>query len=145
MGTPENKERAFEVYREFGGRNIPKVLEEINKRHGLSLTTPTLYAWKNEGGWDGRMERADATRAELDEEGLSFEQKMFKALLERKRAYDRYFREKPIDNQAQYAYNSLVESLIKLSKGIKPEETKDPAQSRAEIEEVLAAEYGLKR
>lgn len=145
IGTPDNRELAFAIYREFGGRNIPKVIEEISRRHGLRITAQTLYAWKNQGGWDRRMAAADALRDETQEEGLGFEDRMFRALMERKRAYDRYFQERPIDNQAQYAYNSLVETLIKLSKTIRPEESANPEKTRAEIDEILAAEYGVRK
>ena len=90
----------------------------------------------------------------------SMEEQAMKALLKRKREYEKYFKSreskdtqgnddqnKPdpgMDNQAQNAYTSLIKTLVELSRKAAP-----PKRSAEEIqraaEEVLRVEYGIER
>lgn len=146
IGTPENKEKAFQIYREFGGRNVPKILRELKTRHGIGIRTSTFYEWKRDGNWDERMKRADAEKEDVEYESLSFPEKMFRDLLKRKEAYEQYFRglaPDRMDNHAQYAYNHILKTLAELADKVKPEEAADPEKMKQVMKEILEREYGI--
>jgi ribosome biogenesis protein Nip4 len=83
----------------------------------------------------------------------SFEEKMIRDLLKRKRAYEKYFRtlvkvedgeEKiEVDNQAQSAYTAIIKTLFELSKKA-VDKTHDPEEMRRLADEILESDYGIK-
>jgi hypothetical protein len=78
---------------------------------------------------------------------LSFEEKMIRDLLKRKRAYEQYFKLKPdntVDNQAQSAYTTIIKTLFELSRKTLPG-AKDPEEIRRLSEEILESEFGIRR
>lgn len=90
----------------------------------------------------------------------SMEELAIKALLKRKREYEKYFKSreskdtqvnddqnKPdpgMDNQAQNAYTSLIKTLVELAKKM-PVQTNDTDEMLRLAEEILENDYGIKR
>ncbi|BCS55184.1 hypothetical protein [Geobacter sp. SVR] len=107
----ENRETAFTVWRECSG-NIELTLRTLRDQHGLSLTKPTLYDWKEKFGWENRAARADAVSQEVADNAA--DNLMLKALLDQKKKYEQYFETlgpTGIDTQATYAFNSLIKTI----------------------------------
>jgi hypothetical protein len=123
IGTPENREIAFGVYFLFGGKNIPRIIERLERAHGLKVSAQTLYEWKREGGWDERIGRDNALRE--DTGLLTFDEKMMRRIFSLIEKYERFFETNAsVDNQAAYAYTNLLRAAIELSKRMKIWETK---------------------
>ncbi len=117
IGIPENKENVFAIYREFGGRNIPKLIDAVNKRLGLRLSAPTLYAWAKEGGWDERIKRADNEHEKAQAAGENTIEKMIFCLESQKDRYEAYFQTLPpgkMDNMAVSSYMGLINAIASL-------------------------------
>ena len=75
------------------------------------------------------------------------EERLIKDLLKVKRGYDRYFKslDRP-DNQAVSSYTGVIKAIADLYKKIKPEdEAKDHAEWKRIADEIIEAEYGIKR
>jgi hypothetical protein len=148
IGTPENKEAVFLIYREFGGKQVPKIIEAANKRLGLRLSAPTLYAWEKEGGWAERMKAADKELAKARDFQGSFEERMMIKLALQIEKYERYFEcleAGRMDNQAMYAYTNLLKTVVELSRKVKVKTKKDPEELRRAADEILKSEYGIER
>jgi hypothetical protein len=86
---------------------------------------------------------------------LSIEEQGIKALLKRKREYEKYFKtllkkENPetdnlgMDHQAQTAYTNIIKTLVELSRKA-ASEAKDPERLKRLAEEILENDYGIER
>jgi len=129
IGTPENRELAFAVYTLFGGRNIHRILIRLEHVHGLSLSARTLYKWKDEGNWDGRLGRAGAAgKCPPMREVLTFEERLLSRVMGLLEKYERHFETNDAvrDAQAAYAYTNLLRAAMELSRRMKFWETKGP-------------------
>jgi hypothetical protein len=89
----------------------------------------------------------------------SFEEKMLRDLLKRKRAYEAYFRgvekagaeggdagqgPKAPDNSAHSAYVSIIKALVELAKKV-PTQRRSPEEMKRTAKEILKREYGTDR
>jgi hypothetical protein len=77
----------------------------------------------------------------------SIEEQAIKALLKRKREYERYFdslrkKNEKMDSPAQNAYTTIIKTLVELSRK-KAEEAKSSGETERTLEEVLRDEYGI--
>jgi hypothetical protein len=144
-GTPENKEAAFGVYMEHGGRNIPLMIRHLGEEHGIKVSEHTLYDWMKEGDWKARLKRAEDERKEfLEGELLDFDQKMLKKILRQIERYERHLdTDSRVDNQAAYAYTNMIRTAMELAGKIKPERKRSPEEIRRAAEEVLRNDYGI--
>lgn len=136
VGTRENRERAYRLYREHGGRDIRAVLGKLQSRYGLKISAQTLYKWRREGKWTDRM---------AEGEPESFDLGMFGRLVRLIEKYEGYLEGKAgVDNQAAYAYTNMIRTAMELSARIGPART-DPEEMKRIAEEILETEYGIKR
>lgn len=114
----ELRELAFQIYRECGGNKeltIRKLEEE-----GYTISKPTLYDWIKKFNFDERMTNADLKVQAAKDAGLSNEELILIDLNKQKGKYERYFERLGvrIDNQAQYAYNNLVITILNIKSKI---------------------------
>ncbi len=148
----ENRELAYTVWRECG-QNMEMTLRKLRGEHGMKLSKPTLYAWREKYDWKGRAARAEAEerKAEAVRE-LSFEEKMIADLVRQKEKYEQYFESlgaSPPDNQATYAYTGIVKAIIDIKKKLKVSDAlkkaeKDKKMSKDELLKLIREEvYGL--
>ncbi len=107
----KNRELAFRVYAEEGG-NVEGTLRTLDKKHGLKLSKPTFYEWMKKFNFEERLKNLDAERQKTMDSQISFEEKMMNSLIERKEAYEEYFKNNPMDHQAQYAYAGIIKSIF---------------------------------
>jgi hypothetical protein len=144
-GTLQNKETAFGIYREHGGRNIPLIIRHLGEEHGIRVSEHTLYEWMKDGDWKERLKRAEEERDKFCEsELLDFDEKMLKKILRQIERYERHLdTNAPVDNQAAYAYTNMIRTAMELSGKIRHEkEVRTEAHERT-LEEVLEHEYGI--
>jgi hypothetical protein len=132
-GTPENRELAYSVYERFGGKDMPGMLESLKKKHNIEISLQTLYQWRRDWDWDGRL----ALSASTHEERMLFK---LMGLIEK---YERLLSkgEKP-DPQAAYAYTNLIGAFLNLS-GRMPTKGRSQEEIQRAAEEVLKNEYGI--
>lgn len=75
----------------------------------------------------------------------TFQERMIRALLRRKLAYERYFKKlEDVDNAAQTAYTNIIKTLAELDRKAGPLEA-DPEEIRRRAREILEREYGVIR
>jgi hypothetical protein len=90
----------------------------------------------------------------------SIEEQAIKALLKRKREYEKYFKSREgkaaedngfpakndigMDNQAQNAYTNIIKTLVDLAKKVSIQ-TNDTDEMKRLAEEILENDYGIKR
>ncbi len=108
----EFRERAFRVYRECGGNKELTVKRLAGE--GYRISKPTLYDWISKYNFDERMARADEKARETKDAAHTTEARLLSDLLRQKEKYEKYFDGlgTGIDNQAQYAYTSLVKTIV---------------------------------
>jgi hypothetical protein len=63
-GTPENRELAYSVYERFGGKDMPGMLECLKNEHNIEISLQTLYQWRRDLEWDGRLAISTSTHKE---------------------------------------------------------------------------------
>jgi hypothetical protein len=109
----ENRELAFKIYSQCGG-NVELCLRELAKE-GLKISKPTLYDWMEKFNFEDRRTRADAEKQKASDCQIGLEDRMLADLIKQKEKYERYFNslsDTVIDNQAQFAYASIVKTVI---------------------------------
>ncbi len=115
----ENRDLAFRLYCECGG-NVEAALRALGKA-GLKLSKPTFYEWMTKFNFEARRLEVDKAKAEAGDVKLNFRERAIADLLTRKKNYDLYFGSLGpigIDNQATYAYSSLVKTIAELQKAL---------------------------
>lgn len=108
----ELREKAFRIYRECGG-NKEMTLRALDSE-GYSISKPTLYDWIKKYNFDERLTSADLKTQKANDAVLAMEQKILADLLKQKEKYERFFDGlgAAIDNQALYAYNNLISTIV---------------------------------
>jgi hypothetical protein len=133
-GTRGNRELAFRLYKEEGGRDIRKIIRRLREEHGLGLSAPTLHRWKKEGGWQARLEGVGRT---------GFDERML-AILERLigRYEEQMAESRRLKDQSTYALLYLMKAARELRmSGVRT----DPEEMRRVADEILRTEYGIVR
>jgi len=110
----EYREKAFAAYRENGG-NVEAAIRAM-KAQGYSISKPTFYSFIEHFNFKERLTAADAKAQEAKDAALATEEKMLTALVKQKEKYERYFESigSKVDNQAQYAYTSIITAIINI-------------------------------
>jgi len=107
----ENRELAFRVFCACGG-NVEMTLREL-KKQGLELSRPTMDEWIEKFNFIDRRLKVDMERQKSTDNQISFEERMMSDLLKQKEKYEKYFESiTGIDNQAQFAYSSLLKTIM---------------------------------
>ncbi len=107
----ENRELAFRKYCECGG-NVEMTLREL-KKADLKLSKKTFYEWMKKFNFEERRSKVDIEKQKVNDSQISFEENMLSDLLKQKAKYETYFEGiTGIDNQAQFAYASIVKTVI---------------------------------
>lgn len=76
----------------------------------------------------------------------SLDKKMIKALLKRKRHYEKFLNGlESVDNPAQSAYNSIIKTIIEISRKMEVPQEADNEESREKAMEIFEGDYGFKR
>jgi hypothetical protein len=127
-GTPENRER-------FGGKDMPGMIEALKAEHGLEISLQTLYQWRRDWDWDGRLALSASTH----------EERMLYKLMGLIEKYERHMgkSDKP-DPQAAYAYTNLISAFLNLT-GKMPMKGASHEEMQRVAEEILRNDYGIKR
>lgn len=106
----KSREMAFKAYLESGG-NVEITLKTLEKE-GLKLSKTTFYNWMEQYNFKERLTKIDEEKQKSGDFQISFEDRMFNSLLDRKESYDTYFENNPNDHQAQYAYAGIIKTLF---------------------------------
>ena len=107
----ENRELAFRKYVECGG-NVEGTLRALEKED-LKLSKVTFYEWMKKFNFEERRTKVDTEKQKITDSQISFEEKMLSDLLKQKEKYEKYFDTLLlIDNQAQFAYASIIKAII---------------------------------
>jgi hypothetical protein len=130
-GTPENREKAYEVYERFGGKDMPGMIEALKAEHGLEISLQTLYQWRRDWDWDGRLALSASTH----------EERMLYKLMGLIEKYERHMgkSDKP-DPQAAYAYTNLISAFLNLTGKI-PMSKKALEEYNRSLDEQVENEY----
>ncbi len=111
----ENREVSYRIWCECG-QNVELTIRTLKERIGLSLTKPTIYDWIEKFNWKDRAARKDEEAQRVQNAAaVTDEGRMIADLEKQKKKYDRFFEtlgDAGIDNQAMYAYNNLVKTII---------------------------------
>lgn len=136
----EAKELAYQTYVECG-QNLSETERKLNGDRGLPVSRQTLTEWKQKYDWEGRAARAEACVARISEG--SSEASFLTPLIEQKERYETYFRTLPlgkIDNQALYAYSTLLKTIVDLS----PKDPIDTPPAAETMREIRTEEDAVK-
>jgi len=134
IGTPENREVAFMLYAQSGGRDVHGILKRLREEHGIKISANTYYAWKREGEWEKRIEGQNPT---FEERTLIRMMGLIEAI-ERRIAGGR-----SLNPQDVYAYTSMVNTFFRHSKRLRPAMRVSPEEMRRKTEEILQEIYGI--
>lgn len=110
----EAREAAFQCYRESGG-NKELTLRKLTEK-GYSISKPTLYDWVKKFNFDSRLANADVKAQETKDAATTTEAQLLADLLKQKEKYEKHFENlgSGIDNQAQYAYQGLIKTIVEI-------------------------------
>lgn len=108
----EFREKAFQSYRDCGG-NVEAALRKL-KEWGYMSSKPTFYSLIEKFNFKERLAAADTKTWEAKDAALTTEERLLIDLMRQKNKYERYFEGlgATIDNQAQYAYTSLITTIV---------------------------------
>lgn len=110
------RELAYTVWRDCC-QSVDDTARAMADRYGYVIKRQTLTTWKNRYGWTAR-----AARTEAEEKLLARDTTYTKMLLDlckRKVRYDEYLDALPIDkidNQVLFAYNNIINAMIRVKK-----------------------------
>ena len=114
----ETIETAYRTWRKCG-QNVELTLRELAKQ-GYPITKPTIYEWVERYAWKERATRAEAEEQKAaDTARIDATDKLISDLEKQKAKYDRFFEslgECGVDNQATYAYTTLVKTIAEIRK-----------------------------
>lgn len=117
MAVPvETRELAYKIWREHG-QNMSETERVMNNVHGFRISRQSLTKWSEKHDWQGRAARAEAEEKERMD--ATSDEALLSAILTQKKRC-----EKNIDaaspgqefNQAIYAYNSVLKTLLMIRK-----------------------------
>ena len=110
----EVRELAYSVWRDCG-QSIDETARTLDSAYGYVIARKTLAAWRKKFGWDRRAAQAEA------EERLLARNTSYPAILldlaKRKLKYDDYLDGLPvgkIDSQVLFAYQNIINTIIKV-------------------------------
>jgi hypothetical protein len=109
----ENLELAYRVWRECG-QSPEQTVRKLNSEHDFTVSRQTIYEWMEKYNWKERAARAEAVEQQAKDPQLSGEEKLIAALESQKKRYEAFFETLGplgIDNQATYAYSSLISTI----------------------------------
>ena len=127
-----NRELAFGVYAEYGGRNFRGMQGHLEKKYGLQITRQTLNRWREEGLWDARLRDKEPMQSVLGD---------IHEVIDRLRREIRSSSD--VNPQLVYAYASMINSFFRIKSSI-PEKV-DPEERQRLINDILVNDYGLDR
>lgn len=130
MAVPtKTRELAYKVYRECG-QNISETVRVMNSKHGYAVSRQSVTEWSKKYDWEARAARAEAEEKEQAE--ATSDEALLTVLLTQKKKYETYFESLAVgsvDNQAIYAYNSILKTLLDIR-----EKISDHAQGVVDID-----------
>lgn len=94
------------------------------------------------------MKGSKSARKKPAKKTRTLEESLVEDLLERKEEYERYFGEKKgePDHKAVSAYATLIKMIVSIKKGVDiPDEEISEEELRKQTDDILEAEYGIKR
>ncbi|HRR41015.1 MAG TPA: hypothetical protein P5244_07255 [Syntrophales bacterium] len=112
----DNRELTYRTWRECG-QNIELTIKTLKDREGLPITKPTIYSWIEKYNWKERAARAEVEEQKVNDVIVSDAGKILADLEKQKAKYERFFDslgDLSIDNQAMYAYTSLVKTIVEI-------------------------------
>ena len=113
MAVPaETKELSYKVWREHG-QNLSETERVLNGELGYVISRQSLHAWKAEYDWENRAARAEAETKRLEKDSTG--DSLLSFSIKQKQKYEAYFESLPvgkIDNNAVYAYNSILKTIL---------------------------------
>lgn len=113
MAVPaETKELAYKVWREHG-QNLSETERVLNGELGYVISRQSLHAWKTEYDWENRAARAEAQARQMAKDSAG--DSLLAYSIKQKQKYEDYFEGLPIgkiDNNAVYAYNSILKTIL---------------------------------
>lgn len=119
MAAPtKTRELAYKVYRECG-QNISETVRIMNSQHGYAVSRQSVTEWSKKYDWEARAATAEAEEKER-KDAISNDA-LLSVLITQKKRYEKYFNALAIgsvDNQAIYAYNSILKTLLDIREKI---------------------------
>jgi hypothetical protein len=110
------RETAYTVWKACG-QNMSRAVKKLSSAHGIDVTRQTLAAWRDGFDWTARAARSEAEVERLAS-GAS-DESLMGLLLAQKEKYRRYLEGLApgrIDNQATYALNHIVKTIMDIRK-----------------------------
>jgi hypothetical protein len=114
----ENLELAYRIWRECG-QSPEATVKKLNSEHDYTVSRQTIYEWMEKYNWKERAAAAEAVEQKAKDPQLSGTEKMLTSLVSSQQRYEKYFESLGvlgIDNQAQYAYNNTMETIVSIRK-----------------------------
>ncbi|HEY3276390.1 MAG TPA: hypothetical protein VGJ94_07195 [Syntrophorhabdaceae bacterium] len=117
---PETIEMAYRMWRKCG-RNVAMTIRELAGQ-GWKISNPTIFEWIEKYAWKERAAKAEGEEQEIKEAQCSALEKALLTLSRQQAKYEKWFEAAEatdIDPQVTYAYNSLVQMILKIDKQMK--------------------------
>lgn len=114
----KSRERAYEVWRQCG-QNITETAKVLKHDHDYDISRQSLHAWKDKYDWEARAARAEAENKQQIES--TSDDALLTVILKQKKKYENYFDSLAlgtVDNQAVYAYNNILKTLLDIRERI---------------------------
>ena len=110
----KSRELAYTTWRRCG-QNITETARVLKHDHNYDISRQSLHAWKDKYDWERRAAQAEAEEKSRTEE--TSDESLLTVLLKQKKKYEGYFESLSlgtVDNQAIYAYNNILKTLLNI-------------------------------
>jgi hypothetical protein len=114
----KSREFAYTTWRQCG-QNITETARVLKRDHNYDISRQSLHAWKDKYDWERRAAQAETEEKSRTEE--TSDESLLTVLLKQKKKYEEYFESLSlgtVDNQAIYAYNNILKTLLDIRERI---------------------------
>lgn len=110
------RETAYKTWVETG-QNLVKTVKILSRDHGYDISRQSLAKWRDDYNWERRAAASEIEEKERTD--AMSDASIINSLVRRRKSYEEYLEALPpgkVDNQAQYAFNSVLKTLIDVRK-----------------------------
>ena len=132
----KSRELAYSIWRACG-QNLTETARVLKRDHDYEISRQSLHEWKKKYGWEERAARAEAE--EKDKADATSDEALLSVLLAQKKKYEDYFDTLDlgfVDNQAIYAYNNILKTLLDIREKISGDKVVDIDRPKIFLEDL---------
>lgn len=114
----KSRELAYTTWRQCG-QHITETARVLKRDHNYDISRQSLHSWKEKYDWEARAARAETEEKKRAE--ATSDDALLTVQLKQKKRYEDRFENLPlgeVDNQATYAYNHILKTILDIRERI---------------------------